>query len=198
MNRDEKEFIARKGSDIDVVGLTKLNGELAKNAAISTMPIIFADAGGRGYRIQFVNDCFLRLMGLSRSEVIGQAFGALMSKHTSEDTLRNIGAALSKGQRTCLDVDYYNADALEIHACLFLSPIRNSDGQTESLLISILDITSRYDDYTNACKFVNQINEIVKSKLSSIFSNFRYRPERLAAESYFQVQESIRRRAAWS
>ena len=105
--------------------------------------MIVTDARQPDQPILFVNDAFVTLTGYERDEVIGRNCRFLQGPLTDRDTVENIRLAVDEGKDAAVDILNYRKDGAPFWNALFISPVRNKDGEIIYFFGSQLDITGR-------------------------------------------------------
>ena len=109
------------------------------------MPMVVADPRLPDVPIVFVNDAFLRMTGYDETEVVGRNCRFLQGPDTDRESVRLIGNAVRSNQEITIELLNYRKDGSTFWNALFMTPIRNTDGEVVYFFSSQLDITRRRD-----------------------------------------------------
>ncbi|MFN7127474.1 MAG: PAS domain-containing protein [Brevundimonas sp.] len=126
--------------------------------------------------IVFANKAFQDLTGYERDEIIGQNCRFLQGPDTSHETVREIRRALSEERDVQVDLLNYRKDGSKFWNALFMSPVRNKEGQVDYFFASQLDVTDRVE----AKEFVEKQKALVDREVALRTSDLE---EALAAKT---------------
>ena len=109
------------------------------------MPMVITDPRIEDNPIIFCNEAFQELTGYGRDEIIGHNCRFLQGSETDRDAVKKIGDAVQKGQSIEIDLLNYRKDKTTFWNALYLSPVRNNDGEIRYFFASQLDVTDRIE-----------------------------------------------------
>ncbi|MBW8781002.1 MAG: response regulator [Verrucomicrobia bacterium] len=96
--------------------------------------------------IEWVNESFQRVMGYTLDEVMGKKPADFMvGPETSALTVRDIQAAIARGEGISTDVVNYSKSGRKHHLQLEIQPVRNEQGVLENFIAIEADITARVE-----------------------------------------------------
>lgn len=136
------------------------------------MPMIVTDPNQQDNPIIFCNAAFQRLTGYSNDELVGKNCRLLQGPETSGDTVRRLREAVSEGKDISVDILNYKKDGSTFWNALFVSPVRDDDGDIIYFFASQLDFTN------------------IKSKEAELAAA-RHQAEEAVAERTGDLQESL-------
>jgi len=143
------------------------------------MAMVFTVAGETDNPIIFANDSFLDLTGYTRKEVLGQSFNLLMSNGADEEAFALIREAFRGQSDTHSEVRYRRKDGSTFWASLFVSPVRNEDGDIVQYFASFVDHTRQKEEQDHRRKLVEELGIVHKTaerlsrQLSDTFESIR-------------------------
>lgn len=156
-------------AEADVEGFHDALGPFVVAAEQTRMAMVFTDAKADDNPVIFVNDAYLELTGYSREEVLGQAFGAFLSR--SDEATISVMAAEFDGHSDCgSDVCYRRKDGSEFWATMLISPVRDESGDIVQHFASFVDQTAHKDDQAQSKMLIDELNHRVKNTLSTVQS----------------------------
>jgi len=105
--------------------------------------VAIADAGGR---IEWVNESFARLLGVSLSEALGRPLAQLLvSPDTEPPVVASLRDALVRGSSFNGDLLCHARDGRRYTLHLEMHPVRNEAGGVENLIAMLTDVTARVE-----------------------------------------------------
>ncbi|MBI1686231.1 photosensory histidine protein kinase LovK [Caulobacter hibisci] len=107
------------------------------------MAMIVTDATQADNPIIFANDAFLRLTGYVRSEIIGRNCRFLQGPETDPASVAELRGAIADGEDIAMDILNYRKDGSTFWNALYLSPVRNKQGQIIYFFGSQLDVSDK-------------------------------------------------------
>jgi PAS domain S-box-containing protein len=134
------------------------------------MAMVFADACEADNPIIFANDAFLELTGFTRKEVLGQNFNFFMAHVDDEEALALIRESFEGTSQTDFEIHYRRKDGTKFWATLFISPVRDDDGDIIQYFASFVDLTSYKDEQTHSRMLIDELNHRVKNTLATVQS----------------------------
>ncbi|WP_242098008.1 PAS domain-containing protein [Sphingomonas sp. CROZ-RG-20F-R02-07] len=109
------------------------------------MPMVITDPSRPDNPIIFCNEAFQTLTGYERREIIGRNCRFLQGPDTNRDDVAKVRAAIEAGQDIGIDLLNYRKDGTRFWNALYLSPVRNDDGEIQFFFASQLDVTDRIE-----------------------------------------------------
>lgn len=116
-------------------------------AAVQTtrMPMIVTDPNLPDNPIVFANEAFIRMIGYSSEELIGENCRFLQGKDTDRQTIAAIRSAIAERREIATEVLNYRKDGASFWNALFISPVYDRDGNLVYFFASQLDVSRRRD-----------------------------------------------------
>ena len=116
-------------------------------AAVETtrVPMIVTDPLQPDNPIIFANRAFTRMTGYARNEIVGSNCRFLQGPDTDQATVAQVRDAIREGREIATEVLNYRKDGTPFWNALFVSPVRDLDGNIVYYYASQLDISSRRD-----------------------------------------------------
>jgi PAS domain S-box-containing protein len=106
------------------------------------MPMIITDPRQVDNPIIFSNRAFSKLTGYSAQELVGRNCRLLQGPQTDPAAVAKIREAVSQERDLAIDILNYRRDGTTFWNALFVSPVRNEDGQVIYFFASQLDFTN--------------------------------------------------------
>lgn len=159
----------QKGAEAAVEGFRKDLGPFVVAAETTRMPMLFTDAAKPDNPIIFANDSFLALTGYDREEVLGKDFNFLMASGSDTEALTRAKAEF-EGSSNGAEVFCRRKDGSEFWAALFVSPVRDEDGNIVQHFASLIDLTKLKEDEARSRMLIDELNHRVKNTLSTVQS----------------------------
>ena len=107
------------------------------------MAMIVTDPRQEDNPIIFANDAFCRLTGYDHDEVIGRNCRFLQGAETSERDVERLRRAISTKTDAHVELMNYRKDGTPFWNSLFISPVRNSNGDVVFFFGSQLDVSNK-------------------------------------------------------
>jgi len=102
--------------------------------------------------------------------VLGQSFNFLMARGTDKAALIRIEEEF-KGESECgSEIRYRRKDGSEFWASLFISPVRDENGDIIQHFASFADLTKHKDDQAQSRMLIDELNHRVKNTLATVQS----------------------------
>lgn len=116
-------------------------------AAVQTtrMPMIVTDPNRPDNPIVFANEAFIRMIGYSAGELIGENCRFLQGKDTDRGTVADIRKAIAERREIATEILNYRKDGASFWNALFISPVYDGDGNLIYFFASQLDVSRRRD-----------------------------------------------------
>ncbi len=109
------------------------------------MPMVITDPRLPDNPIVFCNQAFQDLTGYSREEIIGRNCRFLQGPETNQSDVQKIREAIKKSDSIEIDLLNYRKDQTTFWNALYLSPVRNTNGELQYFFASQLDVTDRIE-----------------------------------------------------
>jgi PAS domain S-box-containing protein len=106
------------------------------------MPMLITDPRQADNPIIFCNQAFMTLTGYSADELIGRNCRLLQGPNTDPDAVSRLRDAVAAAEDVALDILNYRKDGTPFWNALFVSPVRNADGDVIYFFASQLDFTT--------------------------------------------------------
>jgi PAS domain S-box-containing protein len=145
-------------------------GPFVVAAETTRMAMVFTDACETANPIIFANDAFLNMTGYEREEVLGQSFNFLMANIADEGALALIREEFEHHSDTDSEILYRRKDGSEFWAALFVSPIRDDDGDIIQNFASFVDLTAYKNEQAKSRMLIDELNHRVKNTLATVQS----------------------------
>ena len=146
-------------------------GPFVVAAETTRMAMVFTDAKEPGNPIIFANDAFLSLAGYDREEVLGHGFNFMMARGADPDALAWVEAAFEgSGGDDSAEIRYRRKDGSEFWAGVFISPVRDEQGDVVQHFASFVDLTRHREDAAHSKMLIDELNHRVKNTLSTVQS----------------------------
>jgi PAS domain S-box-containing protein len=165
-----KKSEEQEGAEADVDSFRKGLGPFVVAAETTRMAMVFTDAKEADNPIIFANDSFLSLTGYEREEALGQSFNFLMARGTNAKTMSLVNAAFQRGSEHDPEIHYRRKDGSEFWASVFISPVRDESGDVVQHFVSLIDLTTHKQAFTQAKLLIDELNHRVKNTLATVQS----------------------------
>ncbi|MBB3193625.1 histidine kinase famiy protein [Roseateles terrae] len=109
------------------------------------MPMVVADPRQPDTPLVFANQAFLEMTGYSEEEIIGKNCRFLQGPETDPSTVALISEALRAERELTVELLNYRKDGSTFWNALFLTPVRNEEGDLLYYFSSQLDVSRRRD-----------------------------------------------------
>ncbi len=163
----------QKGAEAEIEGFRKDLGPFVVAAETTRMPMVFTDATEPGNPIIFANDSFLSLTGYRREEILGKGFNFLLAHSADAEALARIKTEFEGSSDGGAEVLYRRKDGIEFWAVVFISPVRDEDGDIVQYFASLVDLTRQKENEVQLRMLVDELNHRVKNTLSTVQSIVR-------------------------
>jgi len=160
----------QKDAEAEVEGFEEKLGPFVVAAETTRMAMVFSDAKVADNPIIFANDSFLSLMGYDRKEVLGQSFNFLMAHGADAEALARIQTEFKDASHSGAEILYRRKDGSEFWANLFISPVRDKNGDVVQHFASFVDLTKHKEELTQSGMLIDELNHRVKNILATVQS----------------------------
>jgi PAS domain S-box-containing protein len=134
------------------------------------MAMAFTDAKEATNPVVFANDSFLSLTGFDRAEILGKSLNSLLARGTDSDSMARVTAAFKGGAESEPEVHYHRKDGTEFWASVFVSPVRDKNGEVVQHFVSLVDLTKQNRAQAHSDMLINELNHRVKNTLATVQS----------------------------
>jgi PAS domain S-box-containing protein len=165
-NKSEEQKVA----EADVEDHRKDLGPFVVAAETTRMAMVFTDAKEPNNPIVFANDSFLSLCGFDREEILGQSFNSLLAPGAAPDAIAQVNAAFEGSPDTDPEVYCRRKDGSEFWASVFISPVRDDNGDLLQYFVSFVDLTNHKQAQAQSRMLIDELNHRVKNILSTVHS----------------------------
>ena len=129
-------------AEADVENHRKDLGPFVVAAETTRMAMAFTDAKEPDNPIGFANDSFLSLTGFDRAEILGRSVNSLLARSADPDATARVSAACEGSPATDPEVHYRRKDGTDFWASVFVSPVRDKNGEVVQHFFSFVDLPS--------------------------------------------------------
>ncbi|WP_337267657.1 PAS domain-containing protein [Oryzifoliimicrobium ureilyticus] len=140
-NEDRSKNEAQLASD-DLVGSRLPEDPFAAAFKATRMPMIITDPRQDDNPIIFCNKAFNDLSGYGNDELIGNNCRLLQGPETDRGAVDKIRNAIHAQESIAIDILNYRKDGSSFWNALFVSPVRNHEGEVIYFFASQLDFTN--------------------------------------------------------
>jgi len=168
-NEDSKSG-DQKEAEAEVKAFKDDLGPFVIAAETTRMAMVFADACETDNPIIFANDAFLELTGYTRDDVLGESFNFFMAHVDDEKALALIREAFEGRSEIDHEIQYRRKDGTKFWATLFVSPVKDDDGDIIQYFASFVDLTSYKDEQAQSQTLIAELNHRVKNTLATVQS----------------------------
>ncbi|MDZ5697890.1 HWE histidine kinase domain-containing protein [Chelativorans sp. M5D2P16] len=160
----------QKAAEANVESFRHELGPFVVAADQTRMAMVFTDAKGPGHPIIFANDAFLALTGYDREEVLGQDFNFLMERGADAAALAKIESEFKAHAEGGAEIQYRRKDGSDFWAVVFISPVRDQDGEIVQYFASFVDVTRHKEEQIESKMLIDELNHRVKNTLATVQS----------------------------
>ncbi|MCJ8141176.1 PAS domain-containing protein [Falsirhodobacter halotolerans] len=132
------------------------------------MPMLVTDPHQSDNPIVFVNEAFQTLTGYSRDECVGRNCRFLQGERTDPHAVGVLREAVRNGKDATVDILNYRKDGTSFWNALYISPVRNDDGEVAFFFASQLDISDRVAERQDIERQRNVIADEVEMRTSEL------------------------------
>jgi PAS domain S-box-containing protein len=164
----ERRAGSQKVAEAEVERFHDQLGPFVTAAEDTRMPMVFTNAREPDNPIGFVNDSFLALTGYKRDEVLGQSFNFMMAQGADQDALAKIEAEFRSRIDGQIEIEHRRKDGSTLWVSLFVSSVRDADGQVIQHFASFHDLTRHRDAQVRSRMLIDELNHRVKNTLATV------------------------------
>ena len=157
-------------AEADVEGFRKDLGPFVVAAEATRMPMVFTDARQPNNSIIFANDSFVDLVGYQREEILGHGFNFILANPADAGSLAEIEAEFEGSFRGAPEVRCRRKDGAMFWAALYVSPVRDDNGDTIQHFASFVDLTRQKEEQARSGALIDELNDRVRNMLAAIQS----------------------------
>ena len=132
------------------------------------MPMIVTDPRQDDNPIIFCNEAFQKLSGYERDEIIGTNCRFLQGPKTDRAKVAEVRAAIAAGTDVAVDLLNYRKDGSTFWNALYVSPVRNKDGEIEFFFASQLDVTDRIEAQERITRQKAEVEHEVEARTADL------------------------------
>jgi PAS domain S-box-containing protein len=165
-NKSKEQEVA----EADVEDHRKELGPFVVAAETTRMAMVFTDARDPYNPIVFANDSFLALSGFNRAELLGQRFNSLLARGDDSDWIAKVNGAFKNSTDTDPEIHFRRKDASEFWASIFISPVRDKNGELVQYFVSFVDLTVHKQEQAQSRMLIDELNHRVKNTLATVQS----------------------------
>lgn len=132
------------------------------------MPMVITNPSLPDNPIVFCNEAFQALTGYTREEIVGRNCRFLQGPGTDPVTVRQIRQAIDAGHDIATDILNYRRDGSTFWNALYLSPVRNDNGDISFFFASQLDVTDRVDQQSAVEEQKAQVEREVERRTADL------------------------------
>jgi PAS domain S-box-containing protein len=170
MSVEAEKSSEQKAAESEVEAFQKDLGPFVVAAETTRMPMVFTDAKESDNPIIFANDSFLALTGYTRAEVLGQSFNFLMARGADTEGLAQIKAAYDVNSDSDPEIRYRRHDGSVFWASVFISPVRDDNGDVVQHFASFVDLTKDRREQERLRTLLNELNHRTQNTLASVLA----------------------------
>lgn len=160
----------QQAAEAEVEGFKDKLGPFVVAAETTRMPMVFTDAKAAGNPIIFVNQSFLALTGYDEHEVLAQEFNFLMDRGAAPETLMEIQTAFRGGRRLEPQVQFRRKDGSLVWVTVYISPVRDRDGEVVQHFASFLDITRHKVEEDRLSFLLDEVSHRTQNTLATVLA----------------------------
>ena len=160
---------AQQAAEAEVQCFRNELGPFVVAAETTRMPMVFTDAKAAGNPIIFVNQSFLALTGYDEDEVLAQEFNFLMDRGTDPETLTEVQTAF-RGGRVEPQVQFRRKDGGLIWVTIYITPVRDRNGQVVQHFASFIDITRHKVEEDRLAFLLDEVSHRTQNMLATVLA----------------------------
>lgn len=132
------------------------------------MPMVITDPSQPDNPIVFCNESFQKLSGYERHEIIGQNCRFLQGPETNREDVAKVRAAVDEGRDIGIDLLNYRKDGSTFWNALYLSPVRNEEGEIRFYFASQLDVSDRIEAHQAVAEQKAAVDRQVEERTAAL------------------------------
>lgn len=118
--------------------------------------------------IVFANEAFQKLTGYTRDEIIGRNCRFLQGPETDRASVAKVAEAVAAGTDIAIDLLNYRKDGSTFWNALYLSPVRNANGDIGFFFASQLDVTDRIEAQRLITRQKEEVDRLVNERTADL------------------------------
>lgn len=134
------------------------------------MPMIITDPRQDDNPIVFCNEAFQNLSGYDRDEIIGTNCRFLQGPKTDRSKVAEVRTAIEAGTDIAVDLLNYRKDGSTFWNALYVSPVRNKDGEIEFFFASQMDVSDRIEAQERIARQKAEVERQVEARTADLKS----------------------------
>ena len=170
MSEIANKSIEQNTAEREVDGFRKDLGPFVVAAETTRMAMVFTDAKEPNHPIIFANDAFLSLSGYDRNEVLGHSFNFMMARGADAKALAEVETAFEGSTEHGSEIRYRRKDGSMFWAAIFISPVRDENGNVVQHFASFVDLTRQKREQAQSTMMIDELNHRVKNTLATVQS----------------------------
>ncbi|AUW58096.1 histidine kinase [Sphingobium sp. SCG-1] len=132
------------------------------------MPMVITDPRQDDNPIVFANEAFQKLSGYGVDEILGRNCRFLQGPDSNREAVAKIAAALKAQEAISIDLLNYRKDGSKFWNALYISPVRNDDGELQFFFASQLDVTDRVDAQRQIAEQKMEVERQVRARTADL------------------------------
>lgn len=132
------------------------------------MPMVITDPTQPDNPIVFCNESFQKLTGYEREEIIGRNCRFLQGPDTDRTEVAKVRAAVEAETDIAVDLLNYRKDGSTFWNALYLSPVRDDDGEVRFFFASQLDVSERVEAHSIIAEQKVAVEREVESRTADL------------------------------
>lgn len=116
---------------------------MQRSVEASSNAVVITNARDPGFPVVYVNPAFSQITGYGSEEVEGQSLGFLIGEGSEDDDIERIKAAVREHRSVSVTMRSYRKDGAPFWYQLFLSPVRDDEGEITHFVAVINDISEK-------------------------------------------------------
>lgn len=158
----------QKAAEAGVDGFRQDRGPFVVAAERTRMAMVFTDADAPGNPLIFANEAFLTLTGYSREEVLGQAFGFLLSRGDNQTANQRIEAAFAGESGGHFEMHDRRKDGSKFWAAVIVCPVEDAAGRVGMHVSSFVDLTDHKREAEHLRFLLDEMNHRTLNTLATV------------------------------
>ena len=132
------------------------------------MPMVITDPSQPDNPIVFCNEAFQALTGYSQDEVLGRNCRFLQGQDSDPAVIAKIRAGVTSGESVSVEILNYRKDGSTFWNALYLSPVRNDDGEIQFFFASQLDVSKHVAANERVSEQKSEVEEQVRLRTAEL------------------------------
>jgi PAS domain S-box-containing protein len=132
------------------------------------MSMVITDPSQHDNPIVFCNEAFQKLTGYGRDEIIGRNCRFLQGPETDHAAVSQVRQAIEQGKDIGIDLLNYRKDGSTFWNALYLSPVRNDDGQVRFFFASQVDVSERVEVQNSIAEAKEELDREVAARTAEL------------------------------